>query len=165
MEFEDNLLFDESIGKGSSDYQYEIEKKKDKSIFEFFDIAIKKDPKPMFFDGYSIFMMNRMMSRFIDTIEVANIGNQCSTLSKQANFDFYYHILPKLSKRYMPKKSKADNDYDENVLDLLMQLYQCSSDTAKQYYRVLQKTEQLEMFVEKHDIGGEVKKSTKRTKK
>ena len=167
MEFEDNLLFDGSIGKGSSDYQYEIEKKKDKSIFEFFDIAIKKDHKPMFFDGYSIFMMNRMMSRFQDTIEIANIANQCSTLNKQANFDFYYHLLPKLPKRYMPKKVKVDNDFDDNILSMIVEVYQCSIDRAKEYYRLLEKTEQLEIFAEKHNKGGEIgnKKSKRSSKK
>lgn len=167
QEYENNLLFDDSIGKSNSDYQYEIEKKKGLNIFDFFDVVLQKKEKPMFFDEYSIFMMNRMMSRFQDTIEIANIANQCSTLNKQANFDFYYHLLPKLPKRYMPKKAKMDNDFDDNILSMIVEVYQCSTDRAKEYYRLLEKTEQLEIFAENHNKGGEIgnRKSKRSSKK
>ena len=71
--------------------------------------------------------------------------NKYHQLSNKAQFDFYYHSLPK--NKYFAKWAKAvKSDYT----DAIMWYFEVSYKVAKQYEKVLKK-EQMESITERYN--------------
>jgi hypothetical protein len=95
---------------------------------------------------YDSFMLNRVLSRSLDTILFAQEMNVYNHLSKDVQFDFYYHGIPK-GKRFIPW-TKSDDTSDKALISVVCELYCVNTAVAKQYINMFSeevKTKMLNM--------------------
>jgi len=114
--------------------EQEVEVKRTKrSPFDYTnDIANKTYPES--FDDYNAFLTNASFSQRKDTVIYANEMNKYHMLDDRAQFDFYYHSLPK--KKYFAKWAKqVKTEYTDSI----MWYFDVSYKVAKQYEKVLKK--------------------------
>lgn len=111
-------------------------------------IADKHYPQDM--SGFNAYLTNLSFSQRKDTIFYANEMNKYHALTDQAQFDFYYHSLPK--KKYFAKWAKATED---KHLDDVKSYYNVSKKVALEYLKTLTK-EQIKTIVDfnKNKEGG-----------
>lgn len=122
---------------------YEVKVQK-KNPFDYTkDIGDKSYPDD--FKDYNPWLTNSSFSQRKDTIIYANEMNKYHQLSHRAQFDFYYHSLPK--KKYFAKWAKA---VKSEYTDAIMWYFDVSYKVAKQYEKVLKK-EQMESITDKYN--------------
>ena len=123
--------------------EYDVKPTK-KNPFDYTkDIGDKTYPDD--FSGYNEWLTNSSFSQRKDTVLYANEMNKYYELTPKAQFDFYYHALPK--KKYFAKWAKAvKSDYT----DAIMWYFEVSYKVAKQYERVLKK-EQMQSITDKYN--------------
>lgn len=96
-----------------------------------FDIASVINEKKGSLDaeevGYVPYMVNRIFSNTFDSVIFANEMNRYSNLSRQQQFDFYYHGLGK--KKRFGKWHKNQDDTEE--LELIQEAFGYSKKKAK----------------------------------
>lgn len=82
---------------------------------------------------YQPFITNRALSQHIDSIMYANEINQYSNLSNKMQYDYYFHAIRKMKRKFAkwPKKVKDDG------VDLVMEYFQISRQKAEEYMMVL----------------------------
>ena len=101
------------------------------SPFSYTDnIAKKKYPTDL--SGYSPFLFNLQLSQREDLVIYANEMNKFHNLPEHAQFDFYFHALPK--KNLFAKWSKASKSKN---WEYISEYFECSMRVAKEYDRVL----------------------------
>jgi len=97
---------------------------------------------------YTPYVVNRGFTNFEDTILHANEMNMRHGLFYGAQFDYYRSVLRK--RKRFSKWPKAEKNTD---LDAIQEVYQCNRTVAKQYLKVLNK-EQLVNIHDKVNEGG-----------
>lgn len=88
---------------------------------------------PSSFEGYSQWMVNKVFSCHSEYYVLAT--EMSKQMSDREHFDFYYYLLPKNPKLYIPylcKKEKTEKD-----IQYLMEYYQINQTTAKQYLKLI----------------------------
>jgi len=85
-----------------------------------------------------MFVVNKTFSNTIDSLMYANEVNKFSIDDNQMSYDFYYYALPK-KKRFgkYNKKPKADEVYDSEFVDAIMEVYKYSTEKALQCTDIL----------------------------
>lgn len=83
------------------------------------------------------FMLNRIFSNDINMCLIANELNK-NGYSKKMIYDCYYYGIPKTSK-FIPYNSKKEKREEE--LQYMMEYFQCSQTTAKQYLALISEDE------------------------
>lgn len=106
-------------------------------------ISNKKYPETL--NGYNSFLTNLGFSQRQETVLYANELNKYSNLTDKAQFDFYYHSLPK--RNYFAKWAKHMKN--ENT-QMIMEYFKVSYKVAKQYEKILQ-DEQLKQIKKWYD--------------
>jgi len=106
-------------------------------------ISNKKYPETL--NGYNSFLTNLGFSQRQETVLYANELNKYSNLTDKAQFDFYYHSLPK--RNYFAKWAKHMKN--ENT-QMIMEYFKVSYKVAKQYEKILQ-DEQLNQIKKWYD--------------
>lgn len=124
---------------------FSLEKPSKPSPFSYTDNIAKKR-YPTDFSGYSPFLFNLQMSQRDDLVVYANEMNKYHNLPEKAQFDFYFHALPK--KNLFAKWSKASKSKN---WELIAEYFGVSMKVAKDYDRVLNK-EQIKAI--KDDLDG-----------
>ena len=111
-------------------------------------ISNKKYPES--FEGYSSFLTNLGYSQRSETVLYANELNRYSSLEDKAQFDFYYHSLPK--KNYFAKWAKK---LTTKETDMIMEYFKVSYKVAKQYEKILlpKQLEQIKTWYETRKGG------------
>jgi hypothetical protein len=100
--------------------------------------------------AYPAYAINKILSRFPDTILHANEMNMCHGLSNDAQYRYYLNMLrPRNRFRAAHQKDKT---LEENT-KMVQVFYQCNRTTAKQYIRVL-KEENLITIRDSMQKGG-----------
>lgn len=83
-------------------------------------------------NDYVPYQVNMCASNVADTMFIANEMNICHRLTKEQQFDFYYHIVPK-GKRYSKWNTPAIN----NNVDVVAEYYNINKKVAEQYLKIL----------------------------
>lgn len=120
------------------DQEVDLSVEKDSPFVYMNYISNKKYPSS--FDGYNSFLTNLGFSQRKDTVLYANEMNKYSDLEDKAQFDFYYHSLPK--KNYFAKWAKKVKTEDT---EMIMEYFKVSYKVAKQYEKIL-KEDQLQQI-------------------
>jgi hypothetical protein len=151
------------------------ETKKAKTLFDHLN-AITSIQDPEYFDRlsdeekktWSNFMIHRFLSMNYDYIElIAEIQPLTQTLEPALFYKLLIGLIPKgkVYLRYI--KGKHEDKVDKQIVNLLVAEYQCSENTAIDYYDILLNikngNQYIEYLKEKYGIASEEKK--KRTKK
>lgn len=103
-----------------------------------------------FDEDYQPFLINRSLSYFPDTVQIANEINILHYVPKRWQFSFYLNIITK-KKRYSNKKwAKRSKDSNE---PFIMEYYNVSLQKAKEIMSLLTK-EQIEIIKSKFYRGG-----------
>lgn len=103
-----------------------------------------------FEDDYLPYIINRSLSMFPDTVQIANEINILHYVPKKWQFLFYLNIVAK-KKRYSNKKwAKRSKDSNE---PFIMEYYNVSAQKAKEILSLL-KPEQIEIIKSKFYKGG-----------
>lgn len=99
--------------------------------------------------NYQPFLAIRAVSLHIDGILYANELNQCQDLPKKMHYDYLFHAIRKMKRKFAkwPKKAK-----DEDILKI-MEYYNVSRQKALDYATILTKTQIKELYA-RTDKGG-----------
>ena len=151
------------------------ETKKAKTLFDHLN-AITAIQDPEYFDRltdedkktWSNFMIHRFLSMNYDYIElISEIQPLTQTLEPSLFYKLLIGLIPKgkVYLRYI--KGKHEDKVDKQIVNLLIAEYQCSENTAIDYYDILLNikdgNQYIEYLKEKYGVASEEKK--KRTKK
>lgn len=105
------------------------------SPFDYINnIASKKYPDDL--SGYNPFITNLAFSQREDLVVMANEVNKYHGLVPEAQFDFYYHVLPK--KNLFSKWAKAAKHDD---IEAVKEYYGISNKVAMEYLKTLKTSE------------------------
>lgn len=98
-------------------------------------------------EKYVPFIINRALSRHIDTIMFANEMNKFNNLNVEMQYDYLLNNIS-VGNRYKPWISTKKNDID---LDNIVEYYNVSYSKAKDIYNILSKSEiaKLRKYFEK----------------
>jgi Bacteriophage clamp loader A subunit len=117
------------------------------------DITVKKENliaiNPEAEEDYPAVFINKGLSQFKDTLFAANEMNvNWLSLDKKMQFDYLFHTVRKSNRFAKWAKGKEEPD-----LELIQTYFKCSPSKAKEYLKVLNKT-QLDEIREKFTKGG-----------
>ena len=108
--------------------------------------AITAEQDPNYFDklteedikSWSNFMINRFLSMKPEWVElIASIQPLTQSLEPEQMYKLYINILPK-GKQYLKyTKGKAEDKYEQFLIDLIKREYDCSERQANEYVEVL----------------------------
>lgn len=135
-----------------------------KKLFDHLN-AITAEQDPNYFDklteedvkSWSNFMINRFLSMKPEWVElIASIQPLTQTLEPAQMYKLYINILPK-GKQYLKYiKGKAEDKYEQFLIDLIKKEYDCSERQAIEYIEVLYSTregrENIKYVCEKYAI-------------
>jgi len=97
---------------------------------------------------YSIYLVNKAFSYYVDTIYLINEINKYPSISKKMHFDYLFNTVRSR------KRFATWNKYVENEdLDLISEYYNCNIHKAKQILRLLTKQDLTEI-TNYLDVGG-----------
>ena len=88
--------------------------------------------------SWSNFMINRFLSMKPEWVElIASLLPLTQTLEPEQMYKLYINVLPK-GKQYLKyTKGKAEDKYEQFLIDLIMKEYNCSERQANEYAEVL----------------------------
>ena len=100
---------------------------------DYFNKLTEEDIK-----SWSNFMINRFLSMKPEWVElIASIQPLTQTLEPEQMYKLYINILPK-GKQYLKyTKGKAEDKYEQFLIDLIKREYDCSERQANDYVEVL----------------------------
>jgi hypothetical protein len=108
--------------------------------------ALTSEQDPNYFDklseedvkSWSNFMINRFLSMKPEWVElIASIQPLTQSLDPREMYKLYINILPK-GKQYLKyTKGKAEDKYEQFLIDLIKKEYDCSERQANEYAEVL----------------------------
>jgi hypothetical protein len=108
--------------------------------------------------SWSNFMINRFLSMKPEWVEmVSSLLPLTQTLEPEQMYKLYINVLPK-GKQYLKyTKGKADDKYEQFLIELLKKEYECSERQANEYAEVLYATregrENIKYICEKYGIA------------
>jgi hypothetical protein len=120
---------------------------------KYFDKLTEEDIK-----SWSNFMINRFISMKPEWVElIASLQPLTQTLEPKEMYKLYINILPK-GKQYLKyTKGKAEDKYEQFLIELIKKEYDCSERQAIEYIEVLYSTregrENIKYICEKYAIG------------
>jgi hypothetical protein len=135
-----------------------------KKLFDHLN-ALTAEQDPKYFDklseedikSWSNFMINRFLSMKAEWVElIASLQPLTQTLEPKEMYKLYINILPK-GKQYLKyTKGKAEDKYEQFLIDLIKKEYDCSERQANEYVEVLYSTregrENVKYICEKYAI-------------
>ena len=135
-----------------------------KKLFDHLN-ALTAEQDPNYFDklteedikSWSNFMINRFLSMKPEWVElIASLQPLTQSLEPEQMYKLYINILPK-GKQYLKyTKGKADDKYEQFLVDLIKKEYDCSERQATEYIEVLYSTregrENIKYICEKYAI-------------
>lgn len=138
-----------------------------KTLFDHLN-AITKDQDPNYFDKlsdedlktWSNYMIHRFLSMNYDFVEtIAQFQALTQTMEPKLYYLFMIGVLPK-GKQYLRYiKGKSEETTDDKLVELIMVEYNCSKNTAIDYYNILTHIKEgSEYFVYLKAKYGEVEK-------
>lgn len=144
-----------------------------KTLFDHLN-AISKDQKPDYFKDlseedkktWSNYMIHRFLSMNYDFVEtIAQFQPLTQTMEPKLYYLFMIGVLPK-GKQYLRYiKGKSEESANEKLVELIMVEYNCSKNTAIDYYNILTHIKEGdEYFTYLKTKYGEVEKEKKSTK-
>ena len=97
---------------------------------------------------FSPFIINRWLSMDKDFIEIVNVFQKYSigTLEPREVYKWYCDVLPKGKRFNKYIKGKKDKKYDSELINLLINHFECSKLEVKQYLELIDKTELIEIL-------------------
>ena len=97
---------------------------------------------------FSPFIINRWLSMDKDFIEIVNVFQKYSigTLEPREVYKWYCDVLPKGKRFNKYIKGKKDKKYDSELINLLINHFECSKVEVKQYLELIDKTELIEIL-------------------
>ena len=98
--------------------------------------------------GYSSFTINRSLSYFYDTIQLANVMNQYHHTANKLQYHFLINIIRK--RKRFSKWMKPEQVSD---IEAIKQYYGYSNEKAKQVFSLLS-PEQITIIIQKVSKGG-----------
>jgi hypothetical protein len=119
----------------------------------YFDKLTEEDIK-----SWSNFMINRFLSMKPEWVElIASIQPLTQTLEPEQMYKLYINILPK-GKQYLKyTKGKAEDKYEQFLIELIKKEYDCSERQANEYAEVLYSSregrENIKYICEKYAIA------------
>jgi hypothetical protein len=110
--------------------------------------------------SFSPFIVNRFLSMDKDFIEIVNMFQQYSigTLESKDVYEFYRNLLPKGKRFNKYIKGKKDKKYEPELINLLVNYFNCSKLHIIEYLELISK-EELKFILESY--GTEPKKVRK----
>ena len=135
-----------------------------KKLFDHLN-ALTAEQDPNYFDklteedikSWSNFMINRFLSMKPEWVElIASLQPLTQSLNPEQMYKLYINILPK-GKQYLKyTKGKADDKYEQFLVELIKKEYDCSERQATEYIEVLYSTregrENIKYICEKYAI-------------
>jgi predicted PolB exonuclease-like 3'-5' exonuclease len=116
-----------------------------KKLFDHLN-AITAEQDPNYFNklteedvkSWSNFMINRFLSMKPEWVElIATLLPLSQTLEPEQMYKLYINVLPK-GKQYLKyTKGKAEDKYEQFLIELIMKEYNCSERQANEYAEVL----------------------------
>ena len=97
---------------------------------------------------FSPFIINRWLSMDKDFIEIVNVFQKYSigTLEPREVYKWYCDVLPKGKRFNKYIKGKKDKKYDSELINLLINHFECSKLEVKQHLELIDKTELIEIL-------------------
>jgi len=135
-----------------------------KKLFDHLN-ALTAEQDPKYFEklseedikSWSNFMINRFLSMKPEWVElIASLQPLTQTLEPEQMYKLYINIIPK-GKQYLKyTKGKAEDKYEQFLIDLIKKEYDCSERQANEYAEVLYSTregrENVKYICEKYAI-------------
>jgi hypothetical protein len=116
-----------------------------KKLFDHLN-ALTSEQNPKYFDtlseedlkSWSNFMINRFLSMKPEWVElIASLQPLTQSLEPMEMYKLYINVLPK-GKQYLKYiKGKAEDKYEQFLIDLIKKEYNCSERQANEYAEVL----------------------------
>lgn len=110
------------------------------------------DNEELFEKEYVSFIINRGLSNDETCCLFANEVNQYPSLDKKLQYDFYLHGIPK-TKRYVKWVKKEKDTSDPDVINLIMDVFNCSIIKANDIINILS---DIELCAIKNQYGGKL---------
>jgi len=142
-----------------------------KKLFDHLN-AITSEQDPNYFDklseedmkSWSNFMINRFLSMKPEWVElIATLLPLTQTLQPKEMYKLYISVIPKGKQFLKYTKGKAQDKYEEFIIELIKKEFQCSEKEALEYIEVLYSTregrENIKYICEKY--GTDKKQITK----
>ena len=103
---------------------------------------------------FSPFIINRWLSMDKDFIEIVNFFQKYSigTLEPREVYKWYCEILPRGKRFNKYVKGKKDKKYDSELINLLINHFECSKVEVKQHLELIDKIE-LKEILEKYGMN------------
>lgn len=92
---------------------------------------------------YDPFMTNMSLSRYMDTILLADEMNKCPNVTKEMHYDFLFHSVHKMKRRFSAWSKKNNADHD--IIEYLMDRYDINEKRAHRYLELLTEKEITEI--------------------
>ena len=97
---------------------------------------------------FSPFIINRWLSMDKDFLEVVNVFQKYAigTLEPREVYKWYCGILPKGKRFNKYIKGKKDKKYNTELIDIMVQHFECSKSQVKDYLDLIAKDELMEIL-------------------
>ena len=97
---------------------------------------------------FSPFIINRWLSMDKDFIEIVNYFQKYSigTLEPREVYKWYCDMLPKGKRFNKYIKGKKDKKYNTELIDIMVQHFECSKSQVKDYLELIHKNELMEIL-------------------
>ena len=97
---------------------------------------------------FSPFIINRWLSMDKDFIEIVNYFQKYSigTLEPREVYKWYCDMLPKGKRFNKYIKGKKDKKYNTELIDIMVQHFECSKSQVKDYLDLIHKDELIEIL-------------------
>ena len=97
---------------------------------------------------FSLFIINRWLSMDKDFLEIVNYFQKYSigTLEPREVYKWYCDMLPKGKRFNKYIKGKKDKKYNTELIDIMVQHFECSKSQVKDYLDLIAKDELMEIL-------------------
>ena len=97
---------------------------------------------------FSPFIINRWLSMDKDFLEIVNFFQKYSigTLEPREVYKWYCNMLPKGKRFNKYIKGKKDKKYNTELIDIMVQHFECSKSQVKDYLDLIAKDELMEIL-------------------
>ena len=97
---------------------------------------------------FSPFIINRWLSMDKDFLEIVNYFQKYSigTLEPREVYKWYCNILPRGKRFNKYIKGKKDKKYNTELIDIMVQHFECSKSQVKDYLDLIAKNELIEIL-------------------
>jgi hypothetical protein len=102
--------------------------------------------------NYNPFVVNKVLSGYIDTVYLSNMMNLSSHLDKKMQYDFFFHSIRKYKRKY----SKWLKSKEVENINIIKEYYNISLNKAKEVLLILSE-EQITELKSRLDKGGKSK--------